>query len=119
MIRLEKALDECLERLKSRFDSDILDDGDDLDSIASSGIGAATTASLSNRVVRFTVQERQVERLKQELKRMEKENLALRQQISELKKLQSSEDGVLLEEKKGDERQQELRRRTPPGSRQQ
>lgn len=106
MIRLEKALDECLERLKSRLESDFHDDYDDLDSIASGGM-ASTTASLSNRVVRFTVQERQVERLQAELTRVEKENAILREEVIDLKRrlLGGGDDDNVQEEKKGEDKE--------------
>eukprot|EP00934_Nitzschia_sp_Nitz4_P004631 Nitzschia sp. Nitz4//scaffold181_size46380//4021//6696//NITZ4_007169-RA/size46380-processed-gene-0.19-mRNA-1//1//CDS//3329539486//4621//frame0 len=102
MIRLEKALDECLERLKSRFaDSDVFD-GDELDSIASSSVGPASLTT--TRVVRFTVQEQQVERLKSELSRVEQENQALREQLAMLQSNPSNQgETFMVEEKKGDD----------------
>lgn len=104
MTRLEKALDECLDRLKSRL-NDFYDDFDELDSIASGGVNS-TSASLSNRVVRFTVQERQVERLQAELTRAEKENAVLREEVLDLKqRLLAHGDGSVDEEKKGEEKE--------------
>jgi hypothetical protein len=97
MIRLEKALDECLEHLKSRCqqlhpDTD-MSETDDLDSIASGSLGVGTL-SLRNRVVRFGGQEREVERLRQKLTRVEQENLALQQQVTELKRMLGHDDEV-------------------------
>ena len=105
MLRLEKALDECLDRLRSRINDDFFDeDMDDLDSITSGGMGSAT-ASMSNRVVRFTVQERQVERLQADVRRLEKENAILRDEILDLKRRFLGDQDVLCsEEKKGDDR---------------
>lgn len=104
MLRLEKALDECLEKLRSRLDEDIYDDEfDELDSITSGGVGS-TSASMSNRVVRFTVQERQVERLRADVGRLEKENAMLREEVKRLKRgIIGVEDDAISEEKKGDE----------------
>ena len=106
MLRLEKALDECLERLKSRVEYDYYDDDfDELDSIASGGVGS-TVASMSNRAVRFTVQERRVERLQAELGRVERENAMLREEVSVLKRKLQCYDGTASEEKKGDGKEQ-------------
>jgi hypothetical protein len=97
MIRLEKALDECLEHLKSRCqklhpDTD-MSETDDLDSIASGSVGVGTL-SLRNRVVRFGGQEREVERLRQKLTRKEQENVDLRQQVTELKRILGHDDEI-------------------------
>jgi len=101
---MEKALDECLERLKGRLETDFYDDFDDLDSIASAGVGSAT-ASLSNRVVRFTVQERQVEKLQAKLSEVEKENAMLRDEVIGLKNrlLALGDDDDTEEENKGED----------------
>jgi hypothetical protein len=103
MLRLEKSLDECLERLKSRIETDFYDDLDDVDSIASGGVGS-TVASMSNRVVRFTVQERRVERMQAELVKLEKENAMLREEVTVLKRRLLCDHGDDSEEKKGDEK---------------
>jgi len=104
MLRLEKALDECLERLKSRIEYDFYDDDmDEVDSIASGGVGS-TVASMSNRAVRFSVQERKVERLQVELGRLEKENAKLREEVSFLKRKLHGDEAETAEEKKGDEK---------------
>ncbi len=103
MLRLEKALDECLEKLKSRIDHDDYDDDFDLDSIASGGVGS-TVASASNRAVKFSVQERKVERLQSELGRVERENAKLRDEVSVLKRKLLGDHVADSEEKKGDEK---------------
>jgi len=103
MLRLEKALDECLESLKSRLNRDFAyDDFDELDSIASGGVGS-TNASMTNRVVRFAVQERQVEKLQVELIKVEKENAMLREEVVMLKKRFLEQEPS--EEKKGEEQE--------------
>lgn len=105
MLRLEKALDECLENLKGRLNQDFAyDDYDELDSIASGGV-ASSSASMSNRVVRFSVQERQVETLQTELSKVERENATLREEVMSLKRRFLAKDEDVTEEKKGDEKE--------------
>ena len=104
MIRLEKSLDMCLERLKTRCsklhaDTD-LSDTDDLDSIAS-GSTSINTLGARKSVVRFSGQHREVERLKQKLSKLEVENRDLQQQVRELKILLGQDLGE--EEKKAEE----------------
>ncbi len=101
MIRLEKALDDCLERLKGRLNNDFHDDFDDMDSIASGGLGSTSASINSTRVVRFSVQERKVEQLRTELSKAAKENAKLREELAELKKRLLVDDD--LEEKKRDD----------------
>ena len=102
MLRLEKALDECLESLKSRLDRDFAyDDFDELDSITSGGAGS-TGASLSNRIVRFTVQERKVAALQAELTKVETENAKLREEVMALKSATLAPDVDATEHKKGE-----------------
>jgi hypothetical protein len=104
MIRLEKSLDVCLERLKSRcsqlnVDAD-MSDTDDLDSIASGSLGARRS------IVRFAGHHREVERLTQKLSKVEVENRDLRQQVRELETLlgrKSKDGGVDGEEEKAEE----------------
>ena len=88
MIRLEKSLDECLERLKSRCttlhgDAD-LSDTDDLDSIAS-GSASINTFGVRKSFVRFAGHHREVERLAEKISKLERENTTLRHQVKELK----------------------------------
>ena len=84
MLRLEKVLDECLEQLKVRFEMDTHDDLDELESIASSGLGA-NAVGLRTSVVRFTGQQQEVERLRSELSRVERENASLREEVQLLR----------------------------------
>jgi hypothetical protein len=101
MIRLEKSLDVCLERLKGRcsqlnVDAD-MSETDDLDSIASGSIRS---------IVRFAGHHREVERLTQKLSKLEVENRDLRQQVRELETLPRRKNkggGVDGEEKKTEE----------------
>jgi hypothetical protein len=106
MLRLENALDECLESLKSRLDRDFSYRYDDFDdySIASGGVGSAS-ASMSNRVVRFTVQERQVEKLQAELAKVERDNVMLREEVAILKRRFLPQDEAVSEEKKGEDKE--------------
>lgn len=101
MIRLEKALDECLERLKGRLNDDFHDDFDELDSIASGGFGS-TSVGVNTRVVRFSVQERKVEKLQAELSKIENENARLRQEVLELKRRLLAADDESEEKKRED-----------------
>jgi hypothetical protein len=109
MIRLEKSLDVCLERLKSRcsqfnVDAD-MSDTDDLDSIAS-GSTSINTLGARRSVVRFAGHHREVERLTQKLSKIEVENRDLRQQVRELETRlgrKSKGGGVDGEEKKAEE----------------
>jgi septal ring factor EnvC (AmiA/AmiB activator) len=114
MVRLEKGLDECLERLKERCQKlhpevDVYAD-DDLDSIASSTRGSISMATASDRVVRFGSQERAVEHLRNKLARTEQESASLKRQVKELqaqlgllpeavKKQENSEKEMKLEDK--------------------
>jgi hypothetical protein len=91
MVRLEKGLDECLERLKERCQKlhpelDVYAD-DDLDSIASSTRGSVSMTTASGHVARFGGQERAVERLRNKLARTEQESASLKQQVKELQAL--------------------------------
>jgi predicted RNase H-like nuclease (RuvC/YqgF family) len=127
MIRLETALDACLERLRERcseLQSDEWALDDDLDSIASS----TTSVTLSQqqqsnhlhfshnskpRVVRFAKHDREVERLKTKMTKVEQENLALKQQLEQMQCLLGQQGGgsnilqqaTTGEEKKLDESQ--------------
>jgi hypothetical protein len=109
MIRLETALDECLERLKNRchqlYSDFDMSESDDLDSIASNGVNL-NRASFSNRVVRFAGQDREVERAREKLAKAEEEILSLRTQVRELKSHlgQDVDTRQLGEEKKTDEK---------------
>ena len=102
MIRIEKALDECLEKLKGRLNNDFHDDFDDLDSIASGGLGS-TNASINTRVVRFSVEERRFEKLQAENCKLEEDNARLRQEVMELKRRLLGEDES--EEKKREDKE--------------
>ena len=90
MMRLEKSLDECLERLKGRCTSlngdAELSDTDDLDSIAS-GTASINTFGVRKSVLRFAGHHRQVERLSETISKLERENDNLRHQVKELKML--------------------------------
>lgn len=101
MLRLEKALDECLEQLKVRFEMDTHDDLDDLDSIASSGLGSHGASLSRTSVVRFTSQQHEVERLRLELSRVERENASLREQVESLRRV--GPNGEAKEEEKKNE----------------
>jgi cell division protein FtsB len=109
MIRIEKALDECLEKLKGRLNNDFHDDFDDLDSIASGGLGS-TSASINTRVVRFSVEERRFEKLQAENSKLEEDNARLRQEINELKR-------KLLGEDESEEKKREDKDMAPTGRR--
>jgi regulator of replication initiation timing len=112
MVRLERSLDDCLERLKIRCqklrpDTD-MSDIDDLDSITSGRVDLHGS-SLRKPVVRFAGQEREVERLKAKLASVEKENISLRQEVSELKGLVGHDDTQQIgEEKKADHGETDL-----------
>jgi len=104
MIRLEKALDECLEKLKGRLNNDFHDDYDDVDSIASGGLGSTSgSGSIPNtRIVRFSVEDRRVEKLQAEVSRLEEENARLRQQVHDFqRKMVAADDS---EEKKHEDK---------------
>jgi regulator of replication initiation timing len=85
MLRLEIALDEGVERLKSRIQElgPDPDDFDDLESIAS-----CSTVAMSriNRNVRFSMPSRQVESLQKKLASVELENNMLRREVEELRR---------------------------------
>jgi hypothetical protein len=107
MVRLEKGLDECLERLKERCQKlrpelDVYAD-DDLDSIASSTRGSVSMTTASGRVVRFGSQEGAVERLRKKLASTEQESASLKQQVKELQALL----GLLPEAMKNQENSEE------------
>jgi predicted acylesterase/phospholipase RssA len=90
MIRLEKALDECLTRLEDRAralqpDSD-WSNHDDVESIASSSYMALGSANRVRIVGRppSAIRERDSERVRQKVGNLEHENLELRKQVEEL-----------------------------------
>jgi predicted RNase H-like nuclease (RuvC/YqgF family) len=125
MVRLEKGLDECLERLKERCQKlhpelDVYAD-DDLDSIASSSRGSVSMATASGRVVRFGSQEGAVARLRKKLASTEQESASLKQQVKELqallgllpKAVKNQENSE--EEKKLEDKEQEQRRAMSEG----
>ena len=95
MLRLETALDECLENLKTQCrnlspESDMTD-LDDVDSLASghSSFGriGMDIPSVRNRVVRFGKQDKDVENLRRQLVKAEEENRVLLHQVEELKNM--------------------------------
>jgi hypothetical protein len=107
MLRLERALDEGLERLKRRAqelrpDADVSESADDLDSITSSTINATSPAH-SARGVRFGSTKGEVAVLERKLANMERENLRLRHEVEELRTLLGRIDKASSEEKKPDE----------------
>lgn len=86
MIRLEKSLDECLERLKARcskihVDTD-MSDTDDLDSIASSS-ASLNAIGIRRSSVRFG-HHSEIERLNRKVTKLEDENQDLRKKLKEL-----------------------------------
>ena len=95
MIRLESALDECLARLKERCRELKTDDvdwaADDLDSIASSTTSVHQTQHPPNsnkpRIVRFARQDRECERLRVKLSKIEQENMDLKQKVQRMEEL--------------------------------
>ena len=102
MIRLEKALDECLEKLKVRLNNDYQDDFDDVDSIASGGVGSGSASITNTRLVRFSVEDRRVEKLQAEVSQLEDENARLRQELDEFKRRMIAADDS--EEKKHEDK---------------
>lgn len=115
MLRLEKALDECLDHLKMRCsalygDTD-LSDTDDLDSIAS-GRDSINTFGVRKSVVRFAGHHREVERLTDKVSKLERENRTLRQEVIELKVLLGHDD----EEEKKTEEKEEAPKLSPEGA---
>lgn len=96
MIRLEKSLDDCLERLKTRcsklhVETDI-SDADDLDSIASSGPSVGVVG-LQRNGVRFAGQHLEVERLKKKVSKLEDENQDLKKKLQEAESFLRSKVG--------------------------
>lgn len=111
MLRLEKALDDCLDQLKIQFQTfhpevDIdMSETDELDSIASGSLQASGgsgyhTSSLRNRLVRFSGSSNnsnsfnaaEMERLRQKINKLEGENTSLRQQVHDMKLLLGEEE---------------------------
>ena len=118
MIRLEAALDECLARLKERcreLKTDVDWAADDLDSIASSTTSVHQTQlqphSSRPRIVRFARQDRECERLRVKLSKLERENLDLKQQVEQMQALLTQNGFAAIghqkkdEEKKQDEKE--------------
>lgn len=109
MLRLERALDDGLERLKRRAqelrpDADISESVDDLDSIASSSFNATSRVQSNVRGVRFGSATREVAVLEKRLSKMEQENLQLRREVDELRSLLGRFDRTISEEKKAEEK---------------
>jgi len=106
MLRLEIALDEGVERLKSRIQElgPGPDDFDDLESIASC---STVAMSRTNRTVRFAMPSRQVDSLQKKLASVELENSMLRREVEELRRRLSdsikSDGSQTTEEKKEEE----------------
>ena len=107
MIRLEKSLDECLERLKARcnrFHVDIdLSETDDLESIASSS-ASLNAMSLRRSSVRFG-HHSEIEKLNKKVAKLEDENKDLKKKLKELEAYMRSDADKKLdadEEKKID-----------------
>lgn len=101
MMRLEKALDDCLNRLEDRMRT-IAPDADwsmhdDIDSIASSSVIANSSSCRVKIVGRppigLSMRDRETERLRKSLNTLEKENTELRKQLEELKRIQKNADG--------------------------
>ena len=104
MLRLEKALDDCLDQLKTQCqtfhpEADIdMSETDELDSIASGSLqaGGVHTSSLRHRVVRFSgsssgASHAEMERLRTKINKLESENMSLRQEVNELRILLGQE----------------------------
>lgn len=91
MIRLERALDICLDRLQARQQV-LRPDWDDMDSITSVPSVAAAKG------VRFSSTNREAERLKQKVIVLERENFALKLKLEEMQKAIDGDNGI--EEKK-------------------
>jgi hypothetical protein len=93
MIRLEKALDSCLARLEERCRvlHPELDWSahDDVESIASGSM--MMSGPSASRGVRFASQERETERLRNQVTELEEENQTLRRQLDELQRLVRAE----------------------------
>ena len=91
MLRLEKALDDGLERLVCRVqelrpDADFSETVDDLDSIASSNVNASSTAHNSGgRGVRFGSTYGEIFNLEKKVSNLEHENSQLRHEVDELR----------------------------------
>jgi hypothetical protein len=105
MLRLERALDEGLERLKGRVqdlrpDVDVSESADDLDSIASSNVVPSPAHA---RGVRFGSTCREIAVLEKKLSKMEIENVKLRQEVEVLTNLLERFERTHSEEKKADE----------------
>lgn len=88
MIRLEKSLDDCLERLKvrcSKLHVELdMSDADDLDSIASSS-ASLNAIGLRRSSVRFG-HHSEIERLNAKVSKLEDENQDLRKKLEELQR---------------------------------
>jgi regulator of replication initiation timing len=86
-----------------RPDTD-LSDTDDLDSIAS-GSTSINTFGARKSIVRFVGHHREVERLKEKVSKLERENRGLRQKVEELENIlgHNDEDQKNEEEKKTEE----------------
>jgi hypothetical protein len=111
MVRLERALDVCLERLKARC-SKLCPEGDmsetdDVDSLASGSYGriSMNIPSFSrSRVVRFGGEEKEVESLLRRLTKSEEENRTLRRKVDDLQNLLGqSGDRKCVDEKKSED----------------
>lgn len=99
MIRLEKALDECLIRLEERARTLLPEwsNHDDLGSIASSANGALSNMSRVRILGRPPSALRDSERTQQKVSKLQNENQSLRQHVEELEKL-LAEQGLSLPE---------------------
>ena len=122
MIRLEAALDECLARLKERcreLQTDVDWAADDLDSIASSTTSVHQTQHQPHhskpRVVRFARQDRECERLRVKLSKMEQENMDLKHQVQQMQALlkQNGFPDVRFQKKDEEKKQDEKERGVP------
>ena len=122
MIRLEAALDECLARLKERcreLQTDVDWAADDLDSIASSTTSVHQTQHQPHhskpRVVRFARQDRECERLRVKLSKIEQENMDLKHQVQQMQALlkQNGFPDVVFQKKDEEKKQEEKERGVP------
>jgi hypothetical protein len=123
MIRLEKAVDECLTRLETRAralqpDSD-WSNHDDVESIASSSMIPSNRVRIIGRPP-SAIRDRDSEQVRQKVGVLEHENLELRKQVQELQKLlaQSGTGDAALKDskdsirKEGDTADQDAGRRS-------
>lgn len=103
MVRMERALDQCLARLEERTQllnpegGDWSHHDDDLDSIASTG---SMIPSSMNQRVRFFGPGREAERLKRKVMNLERENFALKQQLEDMQRVVTA---VRMRESKDDD----------------